>query len=81
MNTRENLLREFVEDVLNKNNEWHNADLRSENFYEKAYTEKVSFRHHNRELYNKLLVFCAENNLTVISTEPGTLATVVRVEL
>lgn len=81
MRERKDLLKDFVMNVLNDNNAKHNANLFAEDLFEGAYTEKVSFERNNRAQYNKLLAFCVENNLTVISTQPATLATVVRVEL
>ena len=61
--------------VLNENNAKHNANSYAVDFYERAYTEKITFESNHREQYNKLLSFCIENNLTIISTQPGTLAT------
>lgn len=81
MRERKDLLKDFVMNVLNENNANHNANLFAEDLFEGAYTEKVSFERNNRAQYNKLLAFCIENNLTVISTQPATFATVVRVEL
>jgi hypothetical protein len=81
MRERKDLLKNFVMDILNEGNAWHNADLYAVDLFNGAYTEEVTFERRHRELYNKLLSFCIENNLTVISTQPATLATVVRVEL
>lgn len=78
--TKENLLKDFVENVLNENNKYFNACLYCEECFENARNEKVTFNNNNRMQYNKLLAFCIENNLTVISTQPATLATVIRVE-
>lgn len=77
---RENLLKHFVEEVLNQDNKYSNANLYSVDLFDGAKTEKVSFNRNHRELYNKLLAFCIEHNLTIISTQPATLATVVRIE-
>lgn len=77
---KENLLKDFVEKVLNEDNQYFNACLNSEDFFQNARNERVTFKCKHREQYNKLLAFCIENNLTIISTQPGTLATVIRIE-
>lgn len=74
------ILKNFVEQELNDHNKHNNADLASVEFFVGAKTEEVSFHRNHRAQYNRLLTFCAENNLTVVSTHPGTLTTVVRVE-
>ena len=74
------ILKNFVEKELNENNKHLNAELASVGFFIGAKNEEVSFHGNHRAQYNLLLKFCAENNLTVVSTHPGTLATVIRVE-
>ena len=74
------ILKNFVEQELNENNKHLDAELASVGFFIGAKNEEVSFHWNNRAQYNLLLKFCAENNLTVVSTHPGTLATVIRVE-
>lgn len=78
---RENILVDFVEKVLNENNRYDNARVHADNYYPKAITQWVVFERKHREQYNKLLQFCAENNLTVVSTLPATLSTIVRIDL
>ena len=78
---RENILVYFVEKVLNENSRYDNARVHTDNYYPKAMTQRVVFERNHREQYNKLLQFCAENNLTVVSTLPATLSTVVRIDL
>ena len=78
---RENILVDFVEKVLNDNNTYDNARVHADNYYPKAITQWVVFERNHREQYNKLLQFCAENNLTVVSTLPATLSTIVRIDL
>ena len=78
---RENILVDFVEKVLNDNNTYDNARVNTDNYYPKAITQRVVFERNHREQYNKLLQFCAESNLTVVSTLPATLSTVVRIDL
>lgn len=78
---RENILVDFVEKVLNDNNTYDNARVHTDNYYPKAITQRVVFEKNHREQYSKLLQFCAENNLTVVSTLPATLSTVVRIDL
>lgn len=74
------ILKNFVEQELNENNKHLNAEIASVGFFIGAKNEEVSFHGNHRAQYNLLLKFCAENNLTVVSTHPGTLATVIRVE-
>lgn len=74
-----NMLVDFVTNVLN--NGTHNATVYDEEFFEHAIHQRVAFHRNHRDLYNKLLAFCIENNLTVISTSPATLVTVVRIDL
>lgn len=76
----ENILKEFVENELNEKNKHLNATLYSVEFFPCAKTEEVAFHGNHREQYNKLLRFCADNNLTVVSTHPGTLAAVIRID-
>lgn len=74
------LLRNFVEKELNQGNTFNNANLFTDDFFVGGHTERVSFNRNHRALYNKLLIFCAENDLTVVSTHPATLATIIRIE-
>lgn len=74
------ILKNFVEQELNEHNKRNNAGLASVEFFDRAKTEEVTFHGNHRAQYNRLLMFCAENGLTVVSTHPGTLAAVVRVE-
>lgn len=74
------ILKNFVEQELNDHNKHNNAGLASVGFFDGAETEEVTFHGNHRAQYNRLLRFCAENGLTVVSTHPGTLAAVVRVE-
>lgn len=74
------ILKNFVEQELNGHNKHNNAGLASVGFFDGAKTEEVTFHGNHRAQYNRLLIFCAENGLTVVSTHPGTLAAVVRVE-
>ena len=74
------ILKNFVEQELNENNKHLNAELSSVGFFIGAKNEEVSFHVNHRAQYNLLLKFCATNNLTVVATHPGTLATVIRVE-
>lgn len=78
---KKDLLKDFVQDVLNENNKHSNANLYSVMTYDHAIEEEVTFNLNHREQYNKLLSFCIENNLTVVRTQTCTLATVVRIEL
>lgn len=74
------ILKNFVEQELNDHNKHLNAELASAGFFVGAKAEEVSFHGNHHVQYNRLLKFCAENDLTVISTHPGTLSTVVRIE-
>ena len=77
---REKDLINFVTEVLNVNNQYHNAESHFYNAFEEYRELEIVFKRDHRKLYNKLLAYCADNNLTVISTCPATLATVVRVK-
>lgn len=76
----EEKLIDFITKELNHNNEQHNCCTFNDDFFEKAKNVRVVFYRHHRELYHKLLVFCAENDLIVISTRPATYETILRIE-
>lgn len=71
----------FVEDVLNEGNKLANAVCYDEGFFGPFAHVRISFKRNHRELYGKLLVFCAERGGTIFSTTPSTLETVVRVDI
>ena len=75
------ILANFVTEILNGNNKYSNAIVYDDKFYSKAITQKIVFKNNHREQYNRLLAFCIQNNLTIIKTHPGTLETIVRIEL
>lgn len=70
----------FVVNVLNDNNKYNNASVYGIDVFDGGVIEEVVFNRNNRELYNKVLEFCIENNFTVISTNPATLSAIIRVE-
>ena len=67
---------DFVKNILNKNNEWHNATVYGT---ENEWNLRVTFTRKHKELYSKLLVFCAENGGIIIRTNPATYETTVQV--
>jgi hypothetical protein len=52
----------------------------AEDFYDHARDLKLVFNRDNSKFYRSLLRFCADNGILVISTSPGTLATIIRVK-
>lgn len=60
-----------------------NAVMYDHQYYAGGAACRIAFNRNHRELYSMLLMFCAENNMTIISTTPATLETIVlvRVEL
>ena len=80
MNNYEKLI-DFVSDTLCNGNRDHNADAFDDDRFDGGMNVRIAFYRRNRELYNKLLRFCAENDITVVKTTPATLETVVRIEM
>ena len=81
MNTKtSNMLADFVVNVLNDANQHDNAIVYDDAYFLGAHNERVEFNRNHREQYNKLLSFCIANNLTVVSTHPATLTTVIRID-
>ena len=76
-----NILVDFIENEINNNGSACNAIVKVEETFDTAMHMSVIFNRNNREFYNKILAFCIENNLTVVSTRPATLATVVRIDI
>ena len=71
---------EFIENELNENNTKHNATGYRGMLYANGHIDiDVTFNRNARELYNKLLMFCAVNELMIVRTHPGTYATTVRI--
>ena len=79
--TEKNILVDFIENEINNNGGARNAIVNFDEIFDTAMYIRVVFNRNNREFYNKILAFCIENNLTVISTRPATLATVVRIDI
>lgn len=52
----------------------------AEDFYDHARDLKLVFNRDNSRFYRSLLHFCADNGILVISTNPATLSTVVRIK-
>lgn len=75
----ESKLLDFVTGVLNEGNKHDNAIAYDEAYFDGGKEVKIVFNRDHRKLYSKLLVFCAQENITVISTHPCTLETIVRV--
>ncbi len=72
-------LASFVTDELNENNKRANAGISDEEQFTDFEHVRVTFKRNNRANYNRLLSFCSENSLIVVSTHPATLETVIRV--
>lgn len=78
---KEDSLIAFVTNDLNDNNQWDNACTYLDDVFEGAINVKVVFKRDHSKLYARLLHFCAENGGIIVSTNPATLATIVRVKL
>lgn len=74
------ILIDFIMHILNEDGTRHNADLYDDQYFECAKYERVVFYKNHYTLYKRLMQFCIDNNLIIISTEPCTLSTVVRIE-
>ena len=74
------IIQNFVEIVLNNGNKHFNAAAYDGERFEKSHNVKVAFERNHRTLYNKVLKFCADNDLIVVSTHPATLEVTIRVE-
>ena len=79
MTQRDKLLG-FVTGVLNEDNKHTNAIPYDRAYYDGASEILIAFRRNHRAQYNALLRFCADNSLTVVSTQPASLATAVLCE-
>ena len=75
----DNILIDFVQKVICSNNVENNATMFVDDTFLNSVNFKIRFNHDYRYYYNRLLKFCAENDLTIISTHPATLETIVRV--
>jgi hypothetical protein len=62
------------------NGYYSNVVAYSESFYDHAKDLKLVFNRDHSKLYRSLLHFCADNGILVISTNPGTFSTVVRIK-
>lgn len=62
------------------NGYYSNVVAHAEGFYEHSEDFKLVFNCDHSQLYRSLLHFCADNGFLVISTNPGTFSTVVRIE-
>lgn len=71
----------FVNVNLNDSLRKHNADCYFEDLGDRYKLLKVTFERSHRELYAKLLRFCADNHFIIVSTHPATYSTVVRLEV
>lgn len=80
-NMKEKELIDFVVNELNNGNKENNAVTFDHEYYYGIHAKNVlvTFERDHSKLYAKLLMFCAENGGIVISTNPGTYATIVRV--
>lgn len=77
---REDLINNFVTEVLCENNKHNNACVYSMGFYYGAIAQEVVFENNHKEQYKKLLMFCAENGLVISSTHHATYATIVLID-
>lgn len=62
------------------NGYYSNVIAYSEGFYDHARDFKLVFNRDHSKLYRSLLHFCADNGILIISTNPATFSTVVRIE-
>lgn len=58
----------------------NNVTPHAEGFYEHSRDIKIIFNRDHSKLYRSLLHFCADNGILVLSTNPGTFSTVIRIE-
>ena len=79
--TVKNILVDFIENAINNNGSACNAIVNVDATFDTVMNMRVIFNRNHRKFYNKLLAFCIENNLTVLSTCPATLATVIRIDI
>ena len=70
----------FVWEELCENGKHDNAIPYDEESFVGGKNVRIVFNRDHRNQYNRLLAFCAANDLTVVSTTPGTLSTIVRTE-
>ena len=68
----------FITETLNQHNKHTNAIAYDEQWLPKAVDTRIEFQNRNMEQYVKVLEFCSNSGMIVISTNPATLATVVR---
>lgn len=69
----------FVTNDLNEDNRKLNAVCYDGKLYDGSAEVVVSFERNHKDLYKRLIQFCAANDMIVISTVPATLATTIRV--
>ena len=77
---RNDLVTKFVSKILNNNDAQHNACVYDQEFYTNAIIQKVVFYRNHKEQYKKFLMFCAMNDLIVLTTQSATYAVTVRIE-
>lgn len=76
------LIVKFCEDVLNDNNRYSNAHVYFDGSQKGMFIDEiVAFERNHKKLYNKLLIFCAENDLMILKTDKLTYATTVRTRI
>lgn len=73
MNNKYEMITGFVTFDLNNSNTNCNAIA----FDESEFEVRIVFQKNHRALYNRLLMFCAEHDITILSTDAATLTTVV----
>lgn len=72
---------DFIVEELNEDGKRDNArGYTTWDYYEKDEEMKIEFMRNHQELYNKLLMFCAANNIIIVETQPATLETIIRYE-
>jgi hypothetical protein len=62
------------------NGYYNNVVAYDDGFYDHARDLKLVFNRDHSKFYRSLLHFCADNGILVISTNPATFSTVVRIE-
>lgn len=77
---KEEKLLAFITKELNENNKRANAIAYDDEYFNGGKNIRITFRRDHKELYSRLLHFCADNEIMVIKTQPGTYETILRVE-
>lgn len=77
---KEEKLLTFITKELNENNKYANVIPYDDEYFNGGKNIRITFRRDHKALYARLLHFCADNEITIIKTQPGTYETILRLE-